>query len=780
MTEHLTFFYNEAAETWYDALPVGNGRLGAMIYGGACAERVYLSDITFWSGEPSQANSNPDGPAIVAAVRRLLLAGDLPAANQLCTQIEGRKLNYGTNLPFGNLRLFMAHGDEGLRHYRRTLDLDQAIASVHYELNGVTYHREIFASHPAGVLVMQITASQPGRVGLRVGLDGDEQPFTVYTHEPATIGMDVLAREHFHSDGKSGVDGHARLLVRAAGGRVSTYGSQLVVEESDSVTLLLAFASTFDHAEPATVCQRRLATLVTIPYAELRAQHVADHQQYFRRVSLDLGAAPQPDQPLDARIAAVQQGTADPALAALLFQFGRYLLIGASRPDSPLPAHLLGVWNDNVACRIGWTCDYHLDINTQMNYWIAELTNLSECHAPLLRWIEQVVVPSGRHTARTLYGLPGWVAHIFANAWGFTAPGWSIWWGMHPTGGVWLAMHLWDHYQFTGDRAFLARHAYPILKEAAEFFLTYLVQDPATGWLLSGPANSPENPFLFQGQAYPVSLGPTVDNVLLRALFTACIEASTTLAVDPVLRGQLTAARAKLPPFQIGSQGQLQEWLADYDDALPHHRHTSHLLSVFPFDQITPEGTPELAQAVKVSITRREAPPTGYEEGSWGRNLIMLYHARLGDAAAAAASLLTLYQQEGDRSLMMGPKLAPRQAYELDYNTGATAAIAEMMLQSHQGYLHLLPALPTAWAQGRVTGLCGRGGFVVDLTWQAGQVTQAHIHSRLGGLCRLRLAGTGTISHNGQPVATTAAAPGIIEFATQAGQTYIVQVLTVD
>lgn len=777
MSNTLTFFYKQAAEQWYDALPVGNGRLGAMIYGGAWAERVYFSDSTFWSGEPSQANNNPDGPAVVAEVRRLLLAGDLPAANKLCEQMEGRKLNYGTNLPFGNLRLYMAHGDEGLRDYRRALDLDTAVATVTYTIDGKAYRREAFASHADGVFVLRITCDQPGQVGLRIGLDGDEQPFHTYAESANVIGMDVLAREHFHSDGKTGVDGYVRLAVQTEGGQVRTHGAQISIAGSNAVTLLLAFESTFVQPDPAATCRARLTALETTPYETLKARHLADHQALFRRATIDLGPAPQPDQPLDERIAAVQQGRDDPALAALLFQFGRYLLISSSRPDSPLPAHLLGVWNDNIACRIGWTCDYHLDINTQMNYWIAELTNISECHAPLLRWIEQAIVPSGRHTARTLYGLPGWVAHIFANAWAFTAPGWSIWWGMHPTGGVWLASHLWDHYQFTGDRAFLARHAYPVLKEAAEFFLAYLVEDPATGWLLSGPANSPENPFLFHGQAYPVSLGPTADRVLIHALFTACIEGSSVLGVDAVFRGQLEAAQAKLPPFQIGRHGQLQEWLADYEDALPHHRHTSHLLSVFPFDQITPAETPELAKAVQVSIARREAPPAGYEEGSWGRNLIMLYHARLHDADAAYASLMTLFHKEGDRSLMIGTKLAPRKAYEMDYNTGATAGIAEMLLQSHRGALHLLPALPAAWSTGSVTGLCGRGGFVVDLEWRAGQLTQARIQSHLGGLCRVCAHVPITIHSNGQPLVNNQFAPGCIEFTTVAGGEYWVQAL---
>lgn len=797
MNSNLSFFYDEPATQWPDALPVGNGRLGAMVYGGACAERIYLSDATFWSGAPSTANNNPGGPALVAEVRRLLLAGDVAAATLVCEQIEGRKLDYGTNLPFGNLRLYMAHGDEGLHGYRRTLDLDSAIASVDYQVQGaahrgdvalgravagrheagyaaveVSFRREVFASHADGVLVVHIACSHGGGLGLRMQLDGDEQPFATAADGAAALAMQVLAREHFHSDGKCGVDGHARLLVRTEGGQVSAQGPQLVVEKCTAVTILLAFASTFDHEEPAAVCRARLEAAAAISYAELKLRHIADHQALFRRASLDLGPARHPDRPLDARIAAWKQGDADPALAALLFQFGRYLLIGSSRPDSPLPAHLTGVWNDNVACRIGWTCDYHLDINTQMNYWLAELTGIPECHQPLLRWIEGTLVPSGRQTAATLYGLPGWVAHIFSNPWGFSAPGWSTWWGMHPTGGAWVAAHLWDHYAFTGDREFLARHAYPILKEAATFFLGYLLKDPATGWLLSGPSNSPENWYLFEGKPYAVCLAPTADNILLRALFDACIQGSLILGVDEELRAELDAARASLPPFQIGKHGQIQEWLADYDEAMPHHRHTTQLLGIFPFAQITPEATPELAIAAQVSIARRESAPGGYEEGSWARNLLMLYHARLGDAAAAYASLDTLFRVEGDRSLMMGTNIAPRNAYEMDYNTGSTAAIAEMLLQSHQGYLHLLPALPAAWPAGKVTGLCGRDGFVVAMTWQAGKVVRAEVTSRLGGPCRVRSGVAVVVEHAGVPVLARQVAAGVFEFATAPGGVY--------
>ena len=778
----LEYFFRDPAAQWSDALPVGNGRLGAMIYGDPRVERIFLSDATFWSGEPSTENNNPDGPRIVAEVRRLLLAGDIPAANKLCEQIEGRKLNYGTNLPFGNLRIWMAHNDAWWDYettYRRSLDLATAVATVRYHVSPdaiegptASFVREVFASHADQLLVVHVTGSVPGAVGFRVSLDGDEQPFTVQGDGPDSISMRVLAREHTHSDGRCGVDGYAHLRVCADGGNVSVQGGQIMVAGSDSATLLLAFASTFDDADPLATCRARTAAGAGKSYAELKQRHIADHQALFGRCSLDLGVSPLADRPINERMAAVQAGGEDPALAALLFQFGRYMLIGSSRPDSPLPTHLTGVWNDNVACRIGWTCDYHLDINTQMNYWIAELTNIAECHEPLLRWIEHTLAPSGRHTARTLYDLPGWVAHIFSNPWGFTALGWSIRWGMHPTGGAWIATHLWDHYAFGLDRAFLAEHAYPLLKDAAAFFVPYLVEDPATGWLLSGPSSSPETVYYFDGESYAVCMGPTADRILLHALLGECIAASAILNVDAELRAQWQAVQAKLPPFQIGKHGQIQEWLQDYEEALPQHRHTTHLLGLFPYDQVSPDTTPELARAARVSIERRQTAPGGYEEGAWGRNLLTLYEARLQDGPAAEASLNILLRVDGDRSLMTGTKLAPANAYEMDYNTGATAAIAEMLLQSHQGYLHLLPALLPGWAQGQVRGLCGRGGFVVDITWENGNLVSAEVLARHSGPCRVRSSRPLAVTCEGRTVSATQAAPGIVEFVAAEGKRY--------
>jgi len=766
-----SFWFDCPASDWYDGLPIANGCLGVMVFGGVRVERLALSETTFWSGEPSLENNPPGAPAIFREVRARLLARDVEAANRLAHGLEGRKLNFGTNLPFGNLRLLFNHGELEERAYRRELDLSQAVACVSYQVGGATYRREIFTSAVHQVLGIQLTSHHSGALTFRVALDGDEQPFSVRPEGNDTLLMDVLARETQHSDGACGVNGHARLLIIPQGGRVEVLGDQFTVVGADSAVILLAAGTTYAGQDPREICRERIAAAAAMSFDRLRSDHIAEHQRFYNRVALDLGPNKHLDWPIDRRIAAAREGADDSHLCALLFQFGRYLLLSSSRPESPLPANLLGAWNDNKACRIGWTCDYHLDINTQMNYWIAEVAGLGDCHLPLFRWLENTLVPSGRRTARSLYDLPGWVAHVFSNAWGFSAWGWSTEWGVFPTGGVWAATHLWDHYAFTGDRDFLAKQAYPILKEAAEFCLAYLIRDPQTGYQVSGPANSPENAFAHDGQFYPVALGPTVDRVLIAELFAQCISAGEILASDAEFRSSLREASAQLPPYQIGRNGQIQEWLEDYEEAIPGHRHTSHLLGLFPFAQITPNATPELARAARISLERRISAPD-YEEGAWARNNITLFYTRLGDGQAAYASLTTLFRKESGISLMIGPRLAPAGAYEMDYNTGASAGIAEMLLQSHSGCIHLLPALPPVWSHGGFYGLCARGGFEVDVEWADARLQSATIASRLGGPCRVKSSTPLKVTCGGVPVPVSSSTFGEIEFATRIGEEY--------
>lgn len=734
----LALWYEQPASEWMKATPVGNGRLGAMIFGGTDTETIALNELSLWSGKPDADQELLCGKEQLARIRQLFFDGKIAEGNDLASQyLSGNPHSFGTHLPMGDLKLYFGHDLSGTTDYKRTLDLKQAVTSVSYRRDGVRYTREYFCSNPADVMLIRIAADRKKSIGFEIGVDLLRQANVVCKGDE----LEFLGTVDYPKFGPGGVGFKGKVKVLPRGGDMTTHHDRLKVSGADEVILIVDIRTNYLTPDFETVCDKAVTRIAQKEYKSVKSEHIADYERLFNRVDLSLGGHDAARQPTDVRLERLKKGSVDPDLYALFFQYGRYLLIASSRENSPLPANLQGVWNDNLACNMEWTCDYHLDINTQQNYWGANVANLAECNTPLFNYIG-LLAEHGAGTARKVYGSPGWVAHTVANVWGYTAPGQSVSWGLFPGAGAWIVSHLWSHYLYTKDDRFLRETAYPLLKGSAVFYLDYMVQDPISGYLMTGPGNSPENSFRYKGRELALSMMPTSDRMLMYELFSSCARASRILDIDKPLRDSLLQALDKLPPVKIGKNGQIQEWFEDWEDAHPDHRHATHLLGLYPFNQITPEQTPHLAEAAHKTIDGK-LNAEGWEDVEFSRANMINFYARLKDAAKAYNSYeLLLKNLVRENLFTMSPKGiagAPWDIFIFDGNEAAVSGLAEMVIQSHKGYVEFLPALPTQWSNGRFDGLCVQGGGVAGLKWKNGQITDASLGATVAGQFRLLL-----------------------------------------